>query len=188
MMQKSKNRLTFICLTFFCVLFCSNNSFGQFFEVYAIGQQMLGDNTTAEGKKLELSNNFGGGIGAGLNISNVNLNMDFIFGSTEIRMEDRKLDSKLFLFDANLDYYFFNFIIQPMVTAGIGSVNFSDSFVKIENLSESDFSYNVGIGAKWVIAGNYLLKGMYRATWTKIKNTDSSIMLNGISFSIGYVF
>lgn len=178
-------------ILFFLLLFVSifpGKSYGQFLEVFAVGQQMNGDKTTGLGKQLELSNNFMGGIGAGLNIQNFNLNMDFLFGSTEITIDNAKLDSKLFLFDVNLDYSFFNYSISPIITAGLGSVNFSDSFVKIESLSENDFSYNAGFGLRLALSDQYLLKGLYRATWTKIKDTDNSVMFNGISIIVGYIF
>jgi hypothetical protein len=180
--------LIIICLFFLNIAFYSENCYGQIFEVFVIGQQMKGDNTTALGKQLELSDNTVGGFGAGINVEKVNLNIDFIFGSTVIKMDNTKLDSKLFLFDANLDYSFFKYAVTPMVIAGIGSVTFSDSFVQVENLNEVDFSYNVGFGLRCAFANKYLLKGLYRATWTTIKETDNSIMFNGISVNLGYIF
>jgi opacity protein-like surface antigen len=182
-------RIRIILISFLLLItIITGNSYGQILEVFAMGQQMSGDNTTGLGKQLEFSNCFMGGVGAGLNIENFNLNMDFLFGSEEIKIENTKLDTKLFLFDVNLDYSFFNYSISPIITAGLGSVNFSDSFVKIETLSENDFSYNAGFGLKVVLSDQYLLKGIYRATWTKIKDTDNVVMFNGMSIMLGYIF
>ena len=75
-----------------------------------------------------------------------------------------------------------------MITAGIGSINFTDSFVQYEKLNEINFSSNVGAGVRLVLLNHYLLKGYYRITWTKIKETDESIKLNGINISLGYIF
>ena len=181
------------CLILFCLIFLSitlytKNSYGQILEVYLIGQQMKGDYTTVLEQKLELSDNTAFGFGTGLNLDKFNLNIDFIFGSTVVRMNNKSLDSKLFFFDANLDYSFFDCAVTPMVTAGIGSISFSDSFVQVKNLSETDFSYNIGFGLKYTFFDNYLVKGLYRATWTKLKETDNSILFNGISVDLGYVF
>ncbi len=180
--------LIVIFLFFLNIASYSENCYGQIFEVFVIGQQMKGDNTTAMGKQLALSDNIAGGFGAGINVEKFNINIDFLFGSTIVKMDNTKLDSKLSLFDANLDYSFFKYVFTPMVTAGIGSVTFSDSFVQVENLNETDFSYNIGFGLKCAVFNKYLIKGLYRATWTTIKETDNAIMFNGISVNFGYIF
>lgn len=180
--------LIIICLFFITSAFFSETCYGQILDVFVIGQHMKGDNTTGMGKHVALSDNTAGGFGAGINVEKFNLNMDLIFGSTVVKIDNTQFDSKLFLFDANLDYSLFKYAVTPMVTAGIGSVTFSDSFVQVENLSETDFSYNVGVGLRCTFAGTYLLKGFYRATWTTIKETDNAIMFNGMSVYLGYIF
>jgi len=182
------HHLIVICTILLNITTYSENGYGQFFEAFIIGQQMKGDHTTASEKRLEISDNTAGGFGAGINIEKFNLNMDFLFGSTVVKIDQMKLDSKLFLFDANLDYSFFKYSVTPLVTAGIGSVTFSDSFIQIETLSETDFSYNIGFGLRCAIFNNYLIRGLYRATWTTIKETDNAIMFNGISVNVGYIF
>jgi opacity protein-like surface antigen len=169
-------------------MFVLSNRCNAQIEAYVIGQQMQGDNTTISDTKLNIANSIVGGLGAGVNIDNFNLNLDFLFGSTEIKMENSKIDCKLFVFDANIDYAFLKDSFSPIITVGIGSVNFTDSFVAYEKLNETDFSYNLGAGFRYVLQNHFLLKGTYRATWTKIQDTDSSIMLNGIRVELGYIF
>ena len=43
---------------------------------------------------LTVADNTMFGIGAGLNILNFNLNMDFLFGSTEVNLDDVQLDTQ----------------------------------------------------------------------------------------------
>jgi hypothetical protein len=169
-------------------LFLCGISQAQFFEVYGIVQQMNGDKTTFQQEDLEVSGGTLGGFGAGLNIVNVNLNMALLFGSTEITSETIKLDSKLFGFEANLDYAFITGIISPMVSAGIGSITFTDSFAAYENFNETNFSYNIAGGLRCVFSDHILLKALYKASWTTIKETDSAIQLDGIAVHVGYIF
>ena len=157
-------------------------------EVFAVVQQMTGDETTGLDMTIEVDDAVIGGFGAGMNIDNFNLNLDMLFGSTEIRSDDLTLDTKLFCFDANLDYSILDEQVSPMITAGLGSVNFSKSLVSYEDFSETDFSYNIGAGLRCTIMDHFLLKALYRVTWTTIKETDNAIKLNGISVTGGYIF
>ena len=34
----------------------------------------------------------------------------------------------------------------------------------------------------------FLVKAIYKATWTKLEDTDNSLLLDGIALSIGYTF
>lgn len=160
----------------------------QFIEAFAVGQQMKGDKTTFAEKKLKVADNFLFGAGAGFNLENFNMHIVLLFGSTEITMEEEVLKSQLFGFEANAEWAFLSEGLSPLLGAGIGSINFTDSFVAYENLNETNFSYNVYAGAKWIIQEHYLVKVLYKATWTQIKDTDSSIQLDGFSFNLGYVF
>jgi opacity protein-like surface antigen len=160
----------------------------QYIEAFAVVQQMGGDKTTGLGMDVLVDDNVVGGFGAGMNIDGFNLNLDFLFGSATVTVGESKLDTKLFCVDANLDYAPLKGAVSPMVTAGIGSVNFTDSLVSVEELSETDFSYNVGAGLRCAVKGRLLIKGVYRGTWTKIQSTDGSILFDGLSASVGYIF
>ena len=157
-------------------------------EAFALVQQMKGDETTGLDMTIEVDDAVIVGFGAGMNIDNFNLNIDMLFGSTEVRSENLTLDSKLFCFDANLDYNILKRPVSPMVTAGLGSVNFSKSLASYEGFSETDFSYNIGAGLRCTIMDHLLLKALYRVTWTTIQETDNAIQLNGISVAGGYIF
>jgi opacity protein-like surface antigen len=170
------------------ILFFYSTGNAQLVEVYAVVQQMKGNKTTFMDQELEVADNLLGGFGAGLNIENVNLNMALLFGSTEITSGSFNLDTEVFGFEANLDYAFFSGILSPLISAGIGSITFTDSFVAYEDLNETNFSYNLGGGIRCVFSEHFLLKALYKATWTKIKETDSSIQLDGISINLGYIF
>ncbi|HOX85745.1 MAG TPA: outer membrane beta-barrel protein [bacterium] len=180
--------LTVVCLSLFSCLLVNATCFAQGLELFLIGQQMKGDQTTGLGQQLDIGEHSAGGFGMGIDMGKFNLNMDLLFGSTNIKVDITEMDSKLFFFDANLDYAFLNRAITPLVTVGIGSVNFSDSFVKIENVNETDFSSNIGVGLRAAISDRLFFKGLYRTVWTKIKETDKSIGFSGISLSLGYRF
>jgi opacity protein-like surface antigen len=160
----------------------------QNFEVFAIVQQMKGDKTKFDDQELKVADNTLVGFGAGLSGENINLNMAFLFGSTELTSESIKLESKLFDVEANLDYVFFSGGISPLISAGIGSITFTDSFTGYENLNETNFSYNIAAGLRAVLSDQILIKGLYKTTWTKIQDSDSAIQLNGISVLLGYIF
>jgi hypothetical protein len=52
----------------------------------------------------------------------------------------------------------------------------------------ADFSYNLGGGLRWDINDHFLIKAIYRATWITMEDTDDAVLLDGISFSVGYIF
>ncbi|MBN1154576.1 porin family protein [candidate division KSB1 bacterium] len=180
-------RLIFVINFLFALMACHEVN-AQIIEAFGIIQQMSGDEATGLGVPVKVAANTGGGFGFGFNIENFNLNIDLIFSSTDIMIDNNEMDVSLFLFDANLDYSILKLPISPVVTAGIGSVNFADSNVQASEFNEADFSYNLGGGIKIIISDHYLIKGLYRSTWTKIKDTDDKIQFTGFTIQLGYVF
>lgn len=161
-------------------------------EIFALGQQMTGDTTTGLGIELEVDDTIVGGFGMGFNFhDHLNLNMDMFFGSTDLIAKGYgatvKADTDLFGMDVNLDYNILKSRFTPMITAGIGFINFSGD-VSGYDFDETDFSYNLGAGFRWDITDHFLIKGIYRVTWTELEDTDDSITLDGISLSVGYLF
>ena len=75
-----------------------------------------------------------------------------------------------------------------MITGGIGFINFRGDWGPGFDFNETDFSYNVGGGFRWNITDHFLIKAIYKATWTKLEDADSSFLLDGIAVSIGYTF
>ena len=147
---------------------------------------MGGDKTTGLGMDVLVDDNVVGGFGAGANIDGFNLNLDFLFGSTTVTVGDSKLDTKLFCVDANLDYAPVRGPVSPMVTVGIGSVNFTDSLVSVEELSETDFSYNLGAGLRYDdMENHWFVSAMYRWYWTELQDTDDTLQLDGFYLNLG---
>jgi hypothetical protein len=187
MMTELRNQY-FILFLVLSGLFLYGIGNAQNFEVFAVVQQMKGDKTTFNDQDLNVADNTLAGFGAALNGENINLNMVFLFGSTEIESESIKLKSKLFDVEINIDYAFLSGGISPLLSAGIGSITFTDSFTGYENLNETNFSYNIAAGLRAVISEQILIKALYKTSWTKIQETDSAIQLNGISVILGYIF
>ena len=121
------------------------------------------------GAELDSTNIYG--IGFGGNITDHwNVNMDLLFGNADgefvipgvvIPSNLVSVDADYFLWDINVDYNIFKDRLTPLVTAGIGFASmgldisapgYSDS------ATESNFSYNVGAGARWDITDNILVK------------------------------
>lgn len=161
-------------------------------DLYAFGQFMSGDSTTGSGITLELDQTIAGGLGLGYNIiDNLNFNMEFFYGSTEMTGKgfstSVKGDTSLFGGNLNLDYNILKSRFTPLITGGIGAIRFDGDFEGFP-FSESDFSYNVGGGFRWDVSDHFLVKAIYRATWTKLEDTDKSILFQGPVLSIGYIF
>ena len=135
------------------------------------------------------------GIGFGYNISDHwNINTGLLFGSadTNVKIVDVTVetpDMEYILWDINVDYNILKSRLTPLVTAGIGLVDFSiDTTTHVGKVHESNSSYNLGAGVRWDITDNFLLKVIYRATWTEVHNSDSDQKFDGVSVSVAYMF
>lgn len=161
-------------------------------EIFVIGQQMDGDSTHDDflGRDVEVDDTFVWGFGVGYNFNDhLNLNIGLWFGSTDIESGIFTADTDLTGMDFNVDYNILEGPLTPLITGGIGFIHFDGELVLLGlDFSETNFSYNVGAGFRWDIDDNFLLKALYRFTWTKLEDTDDRIMLDGISVSIGYKF
>jgi opacity protein-like surface antigen len=164
-------------------------------EIFVLGQNMSGDTATGDGIEIELDDTTVFGIGLGVNDKNINFNLDIFFGSTDTEGRGPgptlTADTDLFGLDLNLDYNFLETRFTPLITGGIGYINFNGTWrgdSGTSDFSETDFSYNLGAGFRWDVTDRFLMKAVYRATWTKLKDTDDSIQFKGISVSIGYLF
>ncbi len=162
-------------------------------EIFALGQQMNGDTVTGLGMELKVDDTIVGGFGAGFNFDDhLNLNMDIFFGSTDLTARGfgaaARADTTLFGMDFNLDYNILRSRFTPVISGGIGFIDFRGDINRYYYFEETDFSYNLGAGFRWDVSDHFLIKGIYRATWTELEDTDGSIRLDGISVSIGYLF
>lgn len=161
-------------------------------EIFALCQHMSGDTTSGLGIEMEVDDTTVGGFGIGSNFNDhLNLNADMFFGSTDMIGRAYGVtvtaDTYLFGMDFNLDVNILKSRFTPMVSGGIGFINFTGDF-NGGDFDETDFSYNLGAGFRWDVTDHFLIKGIYRATWTKLEDTDDSILLDGVSLSSGYVF
>jgi len=163
-------------------------------EIFAVGQITSDDSTSGLGLTIELDDTAMGGVGLGYNFNDhINLNTAVYFGTIDItgtgpspwyRTES---DSSLWSWDLNLDINVLNTSFTPVLTAGVGFFSFSGDFDGFD-FGETDFSYNVGAGLRWDVADHLLLKLLYKPTWTKLEDTDSSVRFDTVSLSIGYIF
>ncbi len=201
-MKKKVHTTKFLALIFAGLLFCVMTSTvcraqewsrtGKS-ELFAFGQYMSGDTATGLGIALELDDSIVGGFGGGTNFNDhFNLNTDLFFGSTDVAakgsLSSLKGDTTLFGWDINLDFNILKGHITPVLTGGIGLIKFDGDYENGTPFEETDFSYNIGGGLRWDVTDHFLIKTMYRATWTKIKDTDEVIRFDGINLSIGYIF
>lgn len=156
-------------------------------EIFIDGRYATGDTTTGLGITMEVENFPALGLGLGYNFhENFNVNGEMLFGSTDLigrtGAQRVKIDSDVWIGNLNLDYYFLNATLTPLLTGGIGYVNFRG---KDDSFKETDFSYNAGAGVRWEITNQVFFKAVYGMLWTKLRDSDSTLMLHGPSLTIG---
>lgn len=161
-------------------------------EFFLTGQYMGSDTTTHLGVALEFDSTTVGGLGVGLNLNDhLNLNSDLFIGSTDFTANGLGLTSKdsctLVGWDVNLDLNMLKTRFTPMVTVGFGFISFNGDHHG-GNFKETNYSYNLGGGFRWDVANHFLIKALYRATWTELEDAKDTILFDGISLSIGYIF
>jgi len=144
---------------------------------------------------LDLDGGYIYGIGLGYNMTDHwNLNTDLLFGSADadVKISGLKVDTEdmdYILWDINLDYNIWKERFTPLVTGGIGFMDFSiDTTSSAGEVDERDFSYNLGFGARWDVKDNLLLKVIYRSTWTELDNADSDQRFDSVSVSVAYMY
>jgi opacity protein-like surface antigen len=135
------------------------------------------------------------GYGANLD-DHFNLNFDAAFwtnfdfklksGGTVVNHSD--VDSMSM--NLNLDYNIFKDRLTPVVSAGIGFIRFDGNWDNtfIGNFSETDFTYNLGFGARWDITDNIGFKALYRNMWAELEDADDATKFDGVSFSLMILF
>lgn len=129
------------------------------------------------------------GVGIGHNITDHwNINTDILYGKQDWTVNQFGFwpvtnDFTLYLFDVNVDYNIFKGPLTPLVTGGIGVMN-----IRGNGANETDFSYNVGAGARWDISEQFLLKIIYRIMWTDIEDADNTAQFGGINVNFGFKF
>lgn len=118
---------------------------------------------TQEDSRYKVKGSLTDGFGVGYNISDfLNLNANFLFGSTDGELTDLSGSSFLeanpdiFNWDVNLDYNIIKESFTPVLTAGIGEINY-ECFVNTthEKIDDTSSVYNIGGGFRW---GRYFIE------------------------------
>ena len=150
--------------------------------------------------KLDIDSTTVYGIGYGHNLTDHwNINMDLLFGYADtdmkivhdvidVTVESEEMD--YILWDINADYNIFKSRFTPLVTGGIGFMDYSinTKTTGVGEVNETNFSYNLGAGVRWDVKDNLMLKVIYRSTWTEFRDADEDQRYDGISFSVAYMF
>ena len=136
------------------------------------------------------------GIGYGYNLTDHwNINTNLLFGSadTDVKIVDvtaETADMDYVLWDINVDYNIWKSRFTPLITGGIGIVDFSidTTATGVGKVDESNFSANLGAGIRWDVKDNLLLKVIYRSTWTELDDADDNLQYDSVGLSVAYLF
>lgn len=169
-------------------------------DIYLYIQPISGDTTSGDVPgfdlewKLDDTDVFGIGYGACFH-EHFGVNSNLFFGIQDTFLLDKrsgdvinKSDHLLMGWDVNIDAYLLKSRLTPMVTGGIGFMVISGSWDLGGSYSETNFSYNIGAGARWDATDRLLIKAIYKCTWTKLEDTDSAVLFDGINLKVGYRF
>ena len=136
------------------------------------------------------------GIGYGYNITDHwNINTDLLFGSadTDVKIVNTTAETKdmdYVLWNLNLDYNIWKSRFTPLVTGGIGIMDFGIDTTTpgVMEVHESNFSYNLGAGIRWDIKDNLLVKLMYRSTWTEFDDANQDLQYDSFCLNVAYMY
>jgi len=159
-------------------------------EFYFGGGYVNGDLTTGLGISGEIESFPAFSMGAGYNFTdNANLNMDLLIGSTDFVFRygssSFSVDTTVSMINVNFDFNILKTRLSPVITGGIGSIHFIGEEGSFSS-EETDFSYNIGAGIRWDVGEHFLLKAIYRATWTNMEDTDDAFLLDNFTLAMGY--
>jgi len=168
-------------------------------EIAVLGQYQGSTNITSN--SLGATEKFGsitsGGLQVGYNINDhFNVNMDLYDGTTSLRVtvldgvpisNAPSVNFNTFAMEWNLDYNVLKTPITPVASGGVGFVNFTGSSHGF-TASETHFIGNLGGGLRWDISKSFYLRALYRWTWFKLDDANSTTNISGPMLSIGYKF
>jgi len=150
--------------------------------------------------RLEFDSTTVYGVGYGYNMTDHwNFNMDLLFGyaDTDVKIVHEEIDVTVeseemdyILWDINFDYNIFKSRFTPLVTGGIGLMDYSinTKTTGVGEVNDTSFSYNLGAGVRWDVKDNLMLKVIYRSTWTEFRDADEDQRYEGVSVSFAYMF
>ncbi|MEN6336263.1 MAG: outer membrane beta-barrel protein [Phycisphaerales bacterium] len=162
-------------------------------DVYFIFQTLGSDATTGLDGTAEIEMDDGEAYGAGLGwnfTDHFNVNTEVFFGDAGFRGTSAsnpgvvvREDTDIWAWQANLDYNILKSRLTPLVTGGLGVMGWHSDVI-----TERNFSYNLGAGARWDVAENLAMKLLYRVTWTEIEDADDPFEFDGLTFELIYMF
>jgi hypothetical protein len=163
------------------------------FELYGSYGIMGGDNAEflELGEYVNLDAAYFYGFGAGYNLDeHLNLNTQFMFSSPDAKFHPGlfsgepviKEDADIFRWDVNLDWNMLNRRLTPVLSGGLGYIN-ADMFGD----SQSDISYNFGLGGRWDMNDKLFIKAMLNFMWTDLDTRDTWLFTS-FGFNFGWRF
>lgn len=172
-----------------------NRSIEKPFEVlFRVNPVTIEDTISSKyGATIEIEDTTFYSFGAGMNVDDhFNLNFDAAFFTNfDFKLVDSggvidHADVDSMSMNLNVDYNFFKSRFTPLVSAGIGFIRFDGNWDNtfIGNFSEVDFTYNLGIGARWDITDAIAFNAIYRNMWVEIQDADDATKFDGISFNL----
>lgn len=127
----------------------------------------------------------GAGIGFHLN-QFFYLHLDTWYGTHEVTFTVNNIkvsgEGDIFALHLNGDVYLFNERITPLVSGGVGLVNFSP-----EGLHHDATSTRLGFGLRWEIQNLCVLTGMYQILWVKLMPDWESTTFTGFRMTLGFL-
>ena len=185
---------TFFILLSVCISVCSADETRRQgkFDITGLVQYMGGDTTHSTAGSVEFDAFAAFGAGFGYNLTErININGDVYLSAVDITARSGGLrakgDATVYGVNINADWNILKNRITPLVCGGMGFLHFSGD-IESEGFSETDFAYNLGAGIRWDINETLFLKGIYRATWTKLEDADDTMLFDGPSISFGATF
>jgi opacity protein-like surface antigen len=183
------------------------------FDVYGVGQYLHQDETTYNGPygstKLKLDDTGLGGIGVAYHFSDyLAVHADFMLGPASFSSQESggpaySLGESAFIQSSriNLDYNIINRRLTPFITAGIGYQYFQidqsyygygdyyyGDYYYNNYYSETDFTWNVGVGLRWNITDNFFIKLTGGAQWLQYQDAQNITTQFEASLAIGCTF
>jgi len=178
------------------------------FDVYGVGQYLHQNDTTYNSPygstiKMTLADTGLGGLGVAYHFNDyLAVHADFVMGPASFRAQESggssySLGDNAFIQSSrlNLDYNILNRRLTPFVTAGIGYQYFQmdqryshDDYYYDGYYSETDFTWNAGVGLRWNITDNFFIKVTGGAQWLQYQHAQSITTQIEGSLAIGCTF
>lgn len=163
-----------------------------FGAVQTLGSDTVSGSDAGIPIEMEIDSTVLFGLRLGTNITDHwNLNTDLLFGSADLTGRIFTIpvpgDVDVVFWNVNVDYNFFKHRLTPLVSGGLGLGSFSGDWAGGGDISETDFTYNFGVGGRWDVSENLAVKLLYRITWTELEDFDTA-QFDGATFNVAYMF